>query len=77
MNNQYGTYTHAQGSVQRFNPTSSNQLHGEMETNLLPDGVSIEPTGISPERLPQMFFEIVKKGDLNEIKSFLGNLVVN
>lgn len=77
MNNQYAMYTHPQGSIQRFNPTASNQLHGGMEANLRPDGMSVGPVAIPPEKLAQMFFEIVKKGDLNEIKSFLGNLVVN
>jgi len=64
-------YTATQGPIKRFSGTESYKRNEEVKRN---DNVYGQGLVESSEKLAQTFFEIVKKGDLEEIQSFLRNL---
>jgi hypothetical protein len=74
MNNPHSMYTAVQGRNKKFSGTESHQTNEEVKRNETVYGQGVVE---SSDKLPQTFFEIVKKGDLAEIQSFLSNLPLN
>lgn len=80
MNSQYTSYTTSQTPAQDFNTMSYkySQPTEEMKAPTLPsrtDSVHTAPTLMTPDRLAQILFETVKRGNITEIQNVICTLV--